>query len=236
MPYRSTTRLVSTQQQLHTHDLLLVVPALAPQGQVCNLERVGPKGRPLRMVPLASQEKSARGKMTRSKNVYHHKMGRGGYVFVKEKMIENKETEADKEPLCGIMWLKGRVNKDREFTDDEIRSVVDKLKEADDKIKKGTLKLDDGTDVMTVVFGKENEEKDVLVKKLSNEMTETKEMLSQLMNQLAAQGVQLNLSSQLQVASDVTPMGSYEVNETQSSIIVHAKDARIQKKSNGLVT
>nr|GFA38222.1 hypothetical protein [Tanacetum cinerariifolium] len=35
----------------------------------------------------------------------------------------------------GIMWLKGRVNKDREFTDDEIRSVGDKLKEADDKIK-----------------------------------------------------------------------------------------------------
>ncbi|GJY49971.1 hypothetical protein Tco_0439927 [Tanacetum coccineum] len=32
------------------------------------------------------KEKSARGKMARSKNVYHHKMGRGGYVFVKEKM------------------------------------------------------------------------------------------------------------------------------------------------------
>ncbi|GJW12151.1 hypothetical protein Tco_1577978 [Tanacetum coccineum] len=28
-------------------------------------------------------EKSARGKMACSKNVYHHKMGRGGYVFVK---------------------------------------------------------------------------------------------------------------------------------------------------------
>ncbi|GJW48672.1 nucleotide-binding alpha-beta plait domain-containing protein [Tanacetum coccineum] len=240
------------------------------------------------------KEKSARGKMARSKNVYHHKMGRGGYVFVKEKMIENKEIEADEEPPRGIMWLKGRVNKDGEFTDDEIRSVGDKLKEADDKIKEGTLNLDDGTDAMTVVFGKEkggyargvgsgvtykryfhlprsrqatderiellqtqldNErrerqqkdvlvkklstemtEKDVLVKKLSNEMTETKGMLSQLMNQLAAQGVQLNLSSQLQVASDVTPMGAYEVDGTQSSVVVRDKDARIQKKSNGLVT
>nr|GFB25507.1 hypothetical protein [Tanacetum cinerariifolium] len=28
-------------------------------------------------------------------------------------------------------------------------------KEADDKIKEGTLNLDDGTDAMTVVFGKE---------------------------------------------------------------------------------
>ncbi|GKA22013.1 nucleotide-binding alpha-beta plait domain-containing protein [Tanacetum coccineum] len=232
--------------------------------------------------------------MARSKNVYHHKMGRGGYVFVKEKMIENKEIEADEEPPRGIMWLKGRVNKDGEFTDDEIRSVGDKLKEADDKIKEGTLNLDDGTDAMTVVFGKEkggyargvgsgvtykryfhlprsrqatderiellqtqldNErrerqqkdelvkklstemtQKDVLVNKLSNEMTETKGMLSQLMNQLAAQGVQLNLSSQLQVASDVTPMGAYEVDGTQSSVVVRDKDARIQKKSNGLVT
>ncbi|GJT59806.1 hypothetical protein Tco_1003339 [Tanacetum coccineum] len=53
------------------------------------------------------------------------------------------------------MWLKGMVNKDGEFTDDEIRSVGDKLKEADDKTKEGTLNLDDGTDAMTVVFGKE---------------------------------------------------------------------------------
>ncbi|GJR30228.1 retrovirus-related pol polyprotein from transposon TNT 1-94 [Tanacetum coccineum] len=100
-------------------------------------------------------EKSARGKMARSKNVYHHKMGRGGYVFVKKKMIKNKEIEADEEPPRYIMWLKGRVNKDGELTDDEIRSVGDKLKEADDKIKEGTLNLDDGTDAMTVVFGKE---------------------------------------------------------------------------------
>ncbi|GJR89169.1 hypothetical protein Tco_0213180 [Tanacetum coccineum] len=170
--------------------------------------------------------------------------------------------------------------KEKSARDDEIRSVADKLKEADDKIKEGTLNLDDGTNAMTVVFGKEKggyarrvgsgvtykrffhlprskqaideriellqtqldnerrerQQKDVLVKKLSNEMTETKGMLSQLMNQLAAQGVQLNLSSQLQVASDVTPMGAYEVDGTQSSVVVRDKDARIQKKSNGLVT
>nr|GFB21610.1 hypothetical protein [Tanacetum cinerariifolium] len=100
-------------------------------------------------------EKSARGKMVRSKNVYHHKMRRGGFVFVKEKMIENKEIKADEEPLHGIMWLKGRVNKDREFLDDETRSVGDKLKEANDKIKEGTLNIDYGTDAMTVMFGKE---------------------------------------------------------------------------------
>ncbi|GJX31093.1 hypothetical protein Tco_0240948 [Tanacetum coccineum] len=173
------------------------------------------------------------------------------------------------------MWLKGRVKKDEEFTDDEIRSVGDKLKEADDKIKEGTLNLGDGIDAMTVVFGKEKggyargvgsgvtykryfhlprskqatderiellqtqldnerrerQQKDVLVNKLSNEMTKTKGILSQLMNQFAAQGVQVNLSSQLQVASDVTPIGAYEVDETQSSVVVHDKDARIKKKT-----
>ncbi|GJU58944.1 hypothetical protein Tco_1236710 [Tanacetum coccineum] len=89
-------------------------------------------------------------------------------------------------------------------------------------------------DVLVKKLSTEMTEKDVLVKKLSNEMTETKGMLSQLMNQLAAQGVQLNLSSQLQVASDVTPIGAYEVDGTPSSVVVRDKDARIQKKSNGL--
>nr|GEY03201.1 reverse transcriptase domain-containing protein [Tanacetum cinerariifolium] len=47
----------------------------------------------------------------------------------------------DEEPMCGIMWLKGRVNKDEEFTNDEIRSVGDKLKEVDGKkIFSGKLK------------------------------------------------------------------------------------------------
>nr|GEU34443.1 hypothetical protein [Tanacetum cinerariifolium] len=142
------------------------------------------------------KEKSARGKMARSKNVYHHKMRRGRYVFVKEKMIKNKEIKADEEPPHGIMWLKGRVNKDEEFLDDEIRSLRDKLKEADDKIKEGTLNLDDGIDAMTVVFGKEKGG----------------------------------------YARGVTPMGTYEVDRTQSSVVVRNKDARIRKKSNGLVT
>nr|GEX17114.1 hypothetical protein [Tanacetum cinerariifolium] len=53
----------SIVQQSHHHhalgleyNLVKVVPALAPQGQVCNLERLGPEERPLRMGPLASQK------------------------------------------------------------------------------------------------------------------------------------------------------------------------------------
>nr|GEU38608.1 hypothetical protein [Tanacetum cinerariifolium] len=148
-------------------------------------------------------EKSARGKMARSKNVYHHKMGR------------------DEEPPRGIMWLKGRVNKDREFLNDEIRSVGDKLKEANDKIKEGTLNLDDGTDAMTVVFGKE---------------------IGGYARGVGS-GVTCKRYFDLPRSRQVTPMAinnidssAYEVDETQSSVVVRDKDARIQKKSNGLVT
>ncbi|GKB74036.1 hypothetical protein Tco_0935448 [Tanacetum coccineum] len=65
-------------------------------------------------------------------------------------MIENKEIEQDEEPTRGTLWLKGRVNKDGEYQDDEIRS-----KETEDKIKEGTLQVDQGTDAMTLVLGKE---------------------------------------------------------------------------------
>ncbi|GJV76260.1 transposase, Ptta/En/Spm, transposase, Tnp1/En/Spm-like protein [Tanacetum coccineum] len=99
--------------------------------------------------------KSAKAKMAHSKCVFPHTMGRGGYAHVKEKMIEKKEIEQDEEPTRGTLWLKGRVNKDGEYQDDEIRSVGDKLKETEDKIKEGTLQVDQGTDAMTLVLGKE---------------------------------------------------------------------------------
>ncbi|GJX52855.1 transposase, Ptta/En/Spm, transposase, Tnp1/En/Spm-like protein [Tanacetum coccineum] len=99
--------------------------------------------------------KSAAAKMARSKSVYQHTMGRGGYALVKEKMIEKKEIELDEEPPRGTLWLKGRVNKDEKYPYDEIRSVGDKLKETEDKIKEGTLKVDHGTDAMIFVLGKE---------------------------------------------------------------------------------
>ncbi|GKC24051.1 reverse transcriptase domain-containing protein [Tanacetum coccineum] len=99
--------------------------------------------------------KSTAAKIVRSKSVYQHTMGRGGYTLVKEKMIEKKEIEPDEEPLRGTLWLKGNVNKDGEYPDDEIRSGGDKLKETKDKIKEGNLKVDHGTDAMTFVLGKE---------------------------------------------------------------------------------
>ncbi|GJU86117.1 hypothetical protein Tco_1293663 [Tanacetum coccineum] len=54
-----------------------------------------------------------------------------------------------------VKSVAGRVNKDGEYQDDEIRKVGDKLKETEDKIKEGTLQVDQGTDAMTLKLGKE---------------------------------------------------------------------------------
>ncbi|GJV23698.1 hypothetical protein Tco_1376393 [Tanacetum coccineum] len=66
----------------------------------------------------------------------------------------------------GYPWLKGRVNKDGEYQDDEIRSVGDKL------IKEEPYQVDQATDVMTLVLVKEKrrrerEEKELLIKSMS---------------------------------------------------------------------
>ncbi|GJV53213.1 hypothetical protein Tco_1448954 [Tanacetum coccineum] len=90
---------------------------------------------------LCCKVKSAKAKMACSKCVFLHTMGR--------------EIEQDEEPTRGTLWLKGRVNKDGEYQDDDIRLVGDKLKETEDKIKEGTLQVDQGTDAMTLVLGKE---------------------------------------------------------------------------------
>ncbi|GKA78941.1 hypothetical protein Tco_0785478, partial [Tanacetum coccineum] len=142
--------------------------------------------------------KSAAAKMARSKFVYQHTMGRGGYAHVKKKMTG-------------------------EFPDDELRSVGDKLKETEDNIKEGTLKVDHGTDAMTVVFGKEKggyargvisgvtykryfdlsrsrqafDERIVLLQK---------GIVTKLMNQLATQGEQLKSMSTQLTPPDVSPM------------------------------
>ncbi|GJX54729.1 hypothetical protein Tco_0283098 [Tanacetum coccineum] len=201
--------------------------------------------------------KSDAAKMARSKS---DTMGRGGYAHVKEKMIKNKEIEPDEEPPRGILWLKGRVNKDGEFSDDEIRSMGDKLKETEDKIKEGTLKVDHGTDAMTVRYfdlprskqasderimllqsqldneRRERQEKELEIQNLSNKMSQRKGMVTKLMNQLVAQGEQLKSMSTQLTPPDVSPM---DINPIDNSVdeegVGYENDASIQK-SNGLAT
>ncbi|GKC24577.1 hypothetical protein Tco_1026727 [Tanacetum coccineum] len=186
-------------------------------------------------------------------------MGRGGYAHVKQKMIENKEIKPDEEPLHGIMWLKGRVNKDGQFLDDKIRSVGDKLKETEDKIKEGTLKVEHDTDALTVVLGKEKGGyargvgSGVTYKRYfdlprSRQASDEriailqKETFTKLMNQLAAQGEQLQSMSNKLTPSDVSLVdinlidnSTDEEGETPLSVVGCENDASIQK-SNGLAT
>ncbi|GKA79718.1 transposase, Ptta/En/Spm, transposase, Tnp1/En/Spm-like protein [Tanacetum coccineum] len=161
--------------------------------------------------------KSAAAKMARSKSVYQHTMGRGGYAHVKEKMIENKEIKPDEEPPRGIMWLKGRVNKDGQFPNDEIRSVGDKHRyfdlprsrqASDERIALLESQLDNER--------REREEKELEIQNLSNKMSETEGMVSPV---------------------DINPIDNNADEEggTPLSVVGCENDASIQK-SNGLAT
>ncbi|GJS65018.1 reverse transcriptase domain-containing protein [Tanacetum coccineum] len=174
------------------------------------------------------------------------------------KLIEKKEIKQDEEPTRGTLWLKGRVNKDGEYQDDEIRSVGDKLKETEDKIKEGTLQVDQGTDAMTLVLGKEKggyargvgsgvtykryfdlprskqaaderilllesqldaarrerEEKELLIKSMSSKMSQTEGMVTELKNQLAAQGGQLQSTPTQLTPLDVSPVEIHPINSS----------------------
>ncbi|GKA27072.1 transposase, Ptta/En/Spm, transposase, Tnp1/En/Spm-like protein, partial [Tanacetum coccineum] len=177
--------------------------------------------------------KSVAAKMARSKTVYPHTMGRD----------QKKEIEPDEEPARGTLWLKGRVNKDGEYPDDEIRSVGDKLKETEDKIKEGTLKVDHGTDAMTIVLGKE---KGGYARGVGSGVTYKRYfdlprgMVTKLKNQLAAQGGQFqSMSTRLTPPNvspvDINPINSSADEEGGTTVVGCENDASIQK-SNGLAT
>ncbi|GKB09993.1 hypothetical protein Tco_0843916 [Tanacetum coccineum] len=174
------------------------------------------------------QVKSTVAKMAHSKSIYQHRMGQGRYIHIK-----NKEIEPDEEPPCGIMWFKGRVNKDGQFPNDEIRSVGDKLKETEDKIKEGTFKVDHGTDAMTVVLGKEREVmQEEWEVELHTRVGCTKGQLQSMSTQLTPSDFILHVSP-----VDINPIDSSADEEggTPLSVVGCENDASIQK-SNGLAT
>ncbi|GJV61340.1 transposase, Ptta/En/Spm, transposase, Tnp1/En/Spm-like protein [Tanacetum coccineum] len=178
--------------------------------------------------------KSAKAKMARSKCVFPHTMGRGGYAHVKEKMIE-KKNEQDEEPTRGTLWLKGRETQNGEYQDDEIRSVGDKLKETKDKIqRREPCQVEQGTDAMTLLMKefvlkdqldaarREREEKELLIKSMSSKMSQTEGMVTELKNQLAAQEGQLQSTP-----TQLTPL-----DETVKSVGAKYTTRSIRKDSS----
>ncbi|GKB24012.1 hypothetical protein Tco_0863413 [Tanacetum coccineum] len=112
------------------------------------------------------------------------------------------------------MWLKGRVNKDGQFPDDEIRSMGDKL-------------------VM---------KREVMQEEWEVELHTREGMVTKLMNQLAGQGEQLQSMSTQLIPLDVSPVdinpidsSANEEGGTPLSVVGCENDASIQK-SNGLAT
>ncbi|KAL4565644.1 hypothetical protein LXL04_029747 [Taraxacum kok-saghyz] len=94
--------------------------------------------------------------IARSKSIYDHRMGRGGYTALREKLVQKQVIDKHEMPPRSFMWYKGRENKAGEIVDDGVQVIAGKLQEQEQKIKDGELSLDPGEDAMTVVFGKEN--------------------------------------------------------------------------------
>ncbi|KAL6584240.1 hypothetical protein OROMI_003529 [Orobanche minor] len=99
---------------------------------------------------------SGKTKLARKESLYQHRMGRGGYSALREKLVEKKVIEKDEMPARSLMWYKARENKGGVLEDDNVKVIAHKLMEIEKQINDGELKLDPGTDAMTLVFGKEN--------------------------------------------------------------------------------
>ncbi|KAL8261010.1 hypothetical protein R6Q59_025059 [Mikania micrantha] len=179
--------------------------------------------------------------------------------------IKNKEIEADEEPPRALMWLKGRQNKAGDFLNDQTRLAVDKLGTDAMTVvfgkEKGVYAIGVGSGVTYKKYfnlpqkkqasderlallqsqldneRRERQEKEAVIMNLSNEVAQTKGMITQLMSQLAAQGVKLPLLSTQVTASnvDVNPKNNSTDQEGRSPLneVGCKKDASNQK-SNGV--
>ncbi|KAI3754314.1 hypothetical protein L1987_54096 [Smallanthus sonchifolius] len=63
----------------------------------------------------------------RSKYVYDHHLGRGGYTYLRDKLVQNNELAIDEIPSRALMWRKARENKNREYKNANIKVMADKL-------------------------------------------------------------------------------------------------------------
>ncbi|GJV72409.1 hypothetical protein Tco_1492404 [Tanacetum coccineum] len=135
--------------------------------------------------------KSAAAKMARSKSVYQHTMGRGGYALVKEKMkeTEDKIKEGTLKVDHGTDAMTFVLGKEKE---DYARGVGNGVtykryfdlprsrQASDERILLLQSQLDNER--------RERQEKELLIQNLSNKMSQTEGMVTTLKNQLAAQG------------------------------------------------
>ncbi|GJW89391.1 hypothetical protein Tco_0164731 [Tanacetum coccineum] len=187
--------------------------------------------------------KSTTAKMARSKSVYQHTMGRGGYTLVKEKMkeTEDKIKEGTLKVDHGTDAMTVVLGKEKGGYARGVGSGVTykryfdlprSRQASDERILLLQSQLDNER--------RERQEKELLIQNLSNKMSQTEGMVTKLKNQLAAQGGQFqSMSTQLtpqNVSSvDINPINRSADEEGGTTIVGCENDASI-RKSNGLVT
>ncbi|MFS7966892.1 hypothetical protein Hanom_Chr09g00779301 [Helianthus anomalus] len=60
------------------------------------------------------------------KYVYDHHLGRGGYTYLREKLVQNNELSIDEIPSRALMWRKARENKNGEYKN-VVKDMADKF-------------------------------------------------------------------------------------------------------------
>ncbi|GJR37905.1 hypothetical protein Tco_1213589 [Tanacetum coccineum] len=185
--------------------------------------------------------KSAAAKMARSKSVYQHTMGRGGYALVKEKMkeTEDKIKEGTLKVDHGTDAMTFVLGKEKGGYARGVGSgvtykryfyLLQSRQASDERILLLQSQLDNER--------RERQEKELLIQNLSNKMSQTEGMVTTLKNQLAAQGGQFqSMSTQLTPPNvspmDINPINSSAYEEGETIVVGCENDASIQK-SNGL--
>ncbi|KAK9058106.1 hypothetical protein SSX86_022946 [Deinandra increscens subsp. villosa] len=88
-------------------------------------------------------------------SIYNHRLGRGGYARLEQKLVESKVIDAGTMPSRSLLWYKARENKAGEIEDEAAKAIAAEIMKTEKKITNGQLKLDPGNDAMIVVLGKE---------------------------------------------------------------------------------
>ncbi|KAL6513433.1 hypothetical protein OROGR_020919 [Orobanche gracilis] len=98
-------------------------------------------------------------KQARAKAKYPHRLGRLGYSGLREKLVvKNKELVENEDdiPVRSVMWRKARQTKEGEYKDDDVRNVVNEIIFHENELAEGSTKPEEGTDALTLVFGKDH--------------------------------------------------------------------------------
>ncbi|KAL4579826.1 hypothetical protein LXL04_015993 [Taraxacum kok-saghyz] len=80
----------------------------------------------------------------RKKSKYSHRMERGGYTTLIEKLVGNNVIAKGEMPARSLLWRKCREDKIGDIPDDNVKVMADQLMEHEKQIKDGNVTLEPG--------------------------------------------------------------------------------------------